>query len=45
MEGKVVRYRLLTPDGGLAADLREDRADVGVFLMLSELAAQVKNDQ
>ena len=41
LEGKAVRYRLLTPDGGpLAADLREDRVDVGVFLMLSELAAR-----
>ena len=40
LEGKVVRYRLLTPDGALAADLREDRVDVGVFLMLSELAAR-----
>jgi hypothetical protein len=41
LEGKDVRYRLLTPDGGpLAADLREDRVDVGVFLMLSELAAR-----
>jgi len=27
-------------DGALAADLREDRVDVGVFLMLSELAAR-----
>jgi len=44
LEGKVVRYRLLTPDGALAADLKEDRVDVGMFLMLSELAAQVKND-
>jgi len=41
LEGKAVRYRLLAPDGGaLAADLREDRVDVGVFLMLSELAAR-----
>jgi len=41
LEGKAVRYRLLTPDrGALAADLREDRVDVGVFLMLSELAAR-----
>lgn len=41
LEGKDVRYRLLTPDRGtLAADLREDRVDVGVFLMLSELAAR-----
>lgn len=40
MEGKAVRYRLLTPDGPLAADLHEDRVDVGVFLMLSELAAR-----
>lgn len=40
LEGKDVRYRLLTPDGDLAADLREDRVDVGVFLMLSELAAR-----
>jgi hypothetical protein len=40
LEGKDVRYRLLTPDGALAADLREDRVDVGVFLMLSELAAR-----
>jgi hypothetical protein len=45
LEGKVVRYRLLTTEGALAADLKEDRVDVGVFLMLSELAAQVKNDQ
>ena len=35
-----LRYRLLSPDGALAADLREDRVDVGVFLMLSELAAR-----
>jgi hypothetical protein len=34
-----VRYRLLTPEGALAPDLAEDRVDVGVFLMLSELAA------
>jgi len=40
LEGKDVRYRLLTPDGAVAADLREDRVDVGVFLMLSELAAR-----
>jgi len=40
LEGKAVRYRLLTPDGAMAADLREDRVDVGVFLMLSELAAR-----
>jgi hypothetical protein len=40
LEGKAVRYRLLTPEGALAADLREDRVDVGVFLMLSELAAR-----
>jgi len=40
LEGKDVRYRLLTPDGDLAADLREDRVDVGVFLILSELAAR-----
>lgn len=40
LEGKAVRYRLLTKDGALAADLREDRVDVGVFLMLSELAAR-----
>jgi hypothetical protein len=41
LEGKDVRYRLQTPDRGeLAADLREDRVDVGVFLMLSELAAR-----
>jgi hypothetical protein len=40
LEGKAVRYRLLSPDGALAADLREDRVDVGVFLMLSELAAR-----
>jgi hypothetical protein len=46
LEGKVVRYRLLTADGTLAADLREDRVDVGVFLLLSELAAQeVASDQ
>jgi proteasome lid subunit RPN8/RPN11 len=41
LEGKDVRYRLLTPDAGpLAADLREDRVDVGVFHVLSELAAR-----
>jgi hypothetical protein len=40
LEGKSVRYRLLTSDGAMAADLREDRVDVGVFLMLSELAAR-----
>ena len=41
LEGKDVRYRLLTPDRGpLAADLREDRVDVGVFHVLSELAAR-----
>jgi len=40
LEGKAVRYRLMTPEGTLAADLREDRVDVGVFLMLSELAAR-----
>ena len=41
LEGKAVRYRLLTPDrGALAADLREDRVDVGVFHVLSELAAR-----
>jgi proteasome lid subunit RPN8/RPN11 len=40
LEGKVVRYRLLTRDGVLAADLGEDRVDVGVYLMLSELAAR-----
>jgi len=40
MEGKAVRYRLITNDGPMAADLREDRVDVGVFLMLSELAAR-----
>lgn len=40
LEGKAVRYRLLTPGGPLAADLHEDRVDVGVFLLLSELAAQ-----
>ena len=40
MEGKAVRYRLLTPDGTLAADFHEDRVDVGVYLMLSELAAR-----
>jgi hypothetical protein len=39
LEGKAVRYRLLTPTGALAPDLKEDRVDVGVFLMLSELAA------
>jgi hypothetical protein len=39
LEGKAVRYRLLTPDGAMAADLTEDRVDVGVFHMLSELAA------
>jgi proteasome lid subunit RPN8/RPN11 len=40
LEGKAVRYRLITADGPMAADLREDRVDVGVFLMLSELAAR-----
>ncbi len=40
LEGKAVRYRLVTPEGVLAADLREDRVDVGVFLLLSELAAR-----
>ena len=40
LEGKAVRYRLLTEGGALAADLREDRVDVGVFLLLSELAAR-----
>ena len=40
LEGKVVRYRLLTQDGAMAADFKEDRVDVGVFLMLSELAAR-----
>ena len=41
LEGKDVRYRLLSPDGApLAADLREDRVDVGVFHVLSELAAR-----
>jgi hypothetical protein len=39
LEGKAVRYRLLGPTGTLAAALTEDRVDVGVFLMLSELAA------
>ena len=42
LEGKDVRYRLLTPTGALAAELREDRVDVGVFLMLSELAARAE---
>ena len=42
LEGKDVRYWLLTPQGALAAELREDRVDVGVFLMLSELAAQAE---
>jgi proteasome lid subunit RPN8/RPN11 len=40
IEGKAVRYRLLTSDGAMVADLCEDRVDVGVFLMLSELAAR-----
>jgi proteasome lid subunit RPN8/RPN11 len=40
LEGKAVRYRLRTPEGTLASDLKEDRIDVGVFLMLSELAAR-----
>jgi hypothetical protein len=40
IEGKSVRYRLMTPDGPMAADLREDRVDVGAFLLLSELAAR-----
>lgn len=40
LEGKAVRYRLLTQDGAMAADFKEDRVDVGVFLMLSELAAR-----
>jgi hypothetical protein len=31
LEGKAVRYRLITPDGAMAADLKEDRVDVGVF--------------
>ena len=39
LEGKAVRYRLVKKEGALAADLREDRVDVGLFLMLSELAA------
>jgi hypothetical protein len=40
LEGKAVRYRLVKKEGALAADLHEDRVDVGVFLMLSELAAR-----
>ena len=40
MEGKDVRYRLTAKDGVMVADLREDRVDVGVFLILSELAAR-----
>ncbi len=40
LEGKDVRYRLVTDQGVMAADLREDRVDVGVFHMLSELAAR-----
>ena len=40
-KGRRFGYRLITPDRrALAADLREDRVDVGVFLMLSELAAR-----
>lgn len=40
MEGKAVRYRVIGPDGAMAPDLHEDRVDVGVFLLLAELAAQ-----
>jgi len=39
MEGKSVRYFLLTHEGPLAAEFHEERVDVGVFSMLSELAA------
>lgn len=38
MEGKDVRYLLLTPDGEMIADFRDDRVDRGVFVMLAELA-------
>lgn len=39
MEGKSVRYWLLTPDGPMAAQFHEERVDVGVFAMLAELVA------
>jgi proteasome lid subunit RPN8/RPN11 len=41
VQGKAVRYYLHTSDGPLAADFHEDRIDVGVYLMLSELAATI----
>jgi proteasome lid subunit RPN8/RPN11 len=40
LDGKEVRYYLLRDGSLFAADLREERADQGVYLLLAELAAQ-----
>jgi hypothetical protein len=40
LDGKEVRYFLLREGSLFAADLREERADQGVYLLLAELAAQ-----
>jgi hypothetical protein len=39
MEGNEVRYYAIDPNGGMIADIRDDRVDRGVFLLLSELAS------
>lgn len=38
MEGKEVRYLLIDSNSGMIADLRDDRVDRAVFLLLSELS-------
>jgi proteasome lid subunit RPN8/RPN11 len=40
LEGKEARYYLLRDGNLFAADLREERVDQGVYLLLAELAAQ-----
>jgi len=37
MEGREIRYLVVTPDGPLAADYRDDRIDHAVFVLLAEL--------